>query len=166
MKTQMRGRAFWRWCATAGAEQVAARHIIDPFVMTASSEIEEGTAFRPAFGADGLIACVTMEARTRDVLMVAYMNEEALARTLKTGDAWYFSRSRASLWRKGESSGHTQRVVEIRVDCDQDCLLLLVEQTGPACHTARPSCFYRTLRRAEDGAVSLTFVESARSVAR
>jgi len=128
--------------------------------MNAPREIEEGTVFRPKFGADGLITCVTIDARAGDVLMVAYMNEEALARTLESGDAWYFSRSRQALWRKGESSGHTQRVVEMRVDCDQDCIVLAVEQAGAgACHTGRQSCFYRTVRRAADGTVTLDFVD-------
>jgi len=81
------------------------------------------------------------------VLMVAHMNAEALARTIETAEAWYFSRSRNALWRKGETSGHTQRVIEMRVDCDQDAIWLRVEQAGPgACHTGRVSCFYRTVR--------------------
>jgi phosphoribosyl-AMP cyclohydrolase len=80
------------------------------------------------------------------VLMLAWMNAESLAETLATGRVTYWSRSRGALWRKGESSGHVQRLVELRVDCDRDCLLLIVEQTGPACHTNRPSCFYTAVR--------------------
>lgn len=130
--------------------------------MTASREIEEGTAFLPKFDANGLITCVTVDARGGEVLMVAYMNDEALQRTLTSGDAWYYSRSRKKLWRKGESSGHTQRVVEIRVDCDQDCLLLRVEQAGPgACHTGRPTCFYRSVSRNAEGTVALSWTSGA-----
>ena len=95
------------------------------------------------FGPDGLLPAVAQEARTGRVLMVAWMNAEALARTLATGQAWYWSRRRAALWRKGETSGHTQAVREVRVDCDGDALLLLVDQTGPACHTGEPACFFR-----------------------
>lgn len=111
--------------------------------------VEEG---RPAgdartravqFGPEGLLPAVAQEARTGRVLMVAWMNAEALARTLATGQAWYWSRRRAALWRKGATSGHTQTVREVRVDCDGDALLLLVDQTGPACHTGEPSCFFR-----------------------
>ena len=83
------------------------------------------------------------DAATGDVLMVAHMNDQALRKTIATGEAWYFSRARNALWRKGESSGHTQRVVEMRTDCDQDAVWLRVEQMGAACHTGRRSCFYR-----------------------
>ncbi|MDQ7828083.1 MAG: bifunctional phosphoribosyl-AMP cyclohydrolase/phosphoribosyl-ATP diphosphatase HisIE [Armatimonadota bacterium] len=103
------------------------------------------------FGPDGLLPVVAQEARTGRILMVAWMNAEALARTLATGQAWYWSRRRAALWRKGETSGHTQTVREVRVDCDGDALLLLVDQTGPACHTGEPSCFFR----APDGSTLL-----------
>lgn len=90
--------------------------------------------------------------------MVAHMNAEALARTIDSGDAWYFSRSRNKLWRKGETSGHTQRVLEMRIDCDQDAVWIKVEQTGPgACHTGRRSCFYRTVPLGQSGAVALEF---------
>jgi phosphoribosyl-AMP cyclohydrolase len=93
--------------------------------------------------------------------MVAHMNAEALAKTIETGEAWYYSRSRKKLWKKGESSGHVQRVAELRVDCDQDALWLKVEQRGPgACHTGRRSCFYRAVplgRTGKDGAVTLEF---------
>lgn len=97
------------------------------------------------FDAQGLVPVVAQDASTGEVLMVAYMNEEALQRTIDSGDAWYWSRSRGRLWRKGEESGHTQRVREIRVDCDNDALVLVVEQRGPACHTGHRSCFYRDL---------------------
>ena len=97
------------------------------------------------FDRDGLIPAIVQDAVTGGVLMLAYMNREALQRTAATHDAWYWSRSRQRLWRKGEESGHTQRVREIRVDCDGDALLLVVEQTGAACHTGRHSCFHRGL---------------------
>jgi phosphoribosyl-AMP cyclohydrolase len=109
-------------------------------------EVEEGRAFAPKFDADGLLTCVATDVRSGDILMVAHMNAEALAKTIATGDAWYFSRSRKSLWRKGETSGHVQRVVEMRTDCDQDAVWIKVEQAGPgACHTGRRSCFYRVV---------------------
>jgi phosphoribosyl-ATP pyrophosphohydrolase/phosphoribosyl-AMP cyclohydrolase len=95
------------------------------------------------FGADGLVPVVAQESRSGDVLMVAYANREALERTAATGQAHYYSRSRASLWRKGESSGHVQSVREIRLDCDGDSVLYRVDQTGPACHTGTPTCFAR-----------------------
>jgi phosphoribosyl-AMP cyclohydrolase len=118
--------------------------------------LEEGALFAPKFDATGLIVCVTVEAATNEALMVAYMNEEALKLTLETGIAHYWSRSRNSLWRKGDTSGQTQRVVEMRVDCDQDALLLRVRAGGDggACHTGRKSCFYRSV--SSDGA-SLIF---------
>src|SRR5207302_5576802 len=97
------------------------------------------------YDANGLITAVAQDAGTGEVLMVAHMNREALRQTLTTGQAWYWSRSRGRLWRKGEESGHTQRVVGMQVDCDGDALLLRVEQTGPACHTGRRSCFFRTV---------------------
>lgn len=95
------------------------------------------------FGADGLVPAIAQDAESCEVLMVAYMNREALEQTLRSGDAWYWSRSRRRLWRKGEDSGHTQRVREIRMDCDGDALLLVVEQRGPACHTGHRSCFFQ-----------------------
>ena len=111
-----------------------------------TEEVEEGLTFAPKFDHDGLVTCVATDASSGDVLMVAHMNAEALARTIESGEAWYFSRSRGMLWRKGESSGHTQRVVEMRVDCDQDAVWIKVEQSGGgACHTGRRSCFYRTV---------------------
>ena len=111
--------------------------------------LEEGAEFSPRFDAQGLIVCVTVEAKTHEVLMVAYMNQLALDKTIETGEAHYWSRSRQSLWRKGETSGQIQRVVSLSVDCDQDAILLEVEPQGDggACHTGRKSCFYRRLER-------------------
>ncbi len=118
---------------------------------------------RPRFDAAGLITCVTSDAATGEVLMVAHMNEEALQKTVATGEAWYFSRSRQALWRKGETSGHVQRVAEIRIDCDQDAVWLRVEQTGgAACHTGRRSCFYRAVVPGEAGGAELKFVAAER----
>ncbi len=111
-----------------------------------TEQVEEGRLFAPKFDADGLIACVVTDAWSAEVLMVAHMNADALARTISSGEAWFFSRSRQQLWKKGESSGHTQRVVEMRVDCDQDTLWMRVEQIGAgACHTGRVGCFYRAV---------------------
>lgn len=110
-------------------------------------------SFDPAtlkYDANGLIPAIAQDAATGDVLMMAWMNAESLARTLETGQVTYWSRSRQSFWAKGESSGHVQRLVELRIDCDRDCLLLLVEQTGPACHTNRRSCFYTALRQGDE----------------
>jgi phosphoribosyl-AMP cyclohydrolase len=131
-------------------------------VSSSSVEREEGAAFLPKFDAAGLVTCVTTDAASGDVLMVAHMNDEALRRTVATGEAWYFSRSRKALWRKGESSGQTQRVVEMRTDCDQDAVWLRVEQTGAACHTGRHSCFYRKIERADEGGARLVFVDADR----
>ncbi|UGA47853.1 phosphoribosyl-AMP cyclohydrolase [Bradyrhizobium quebecense] len=122
---------------------------------------EEGLAFQPKFDATGLVTCVATDAATGDVLMVAHMNDEALRKTIATGEGWYFSRSRNALWRKGESSGQTQRVIEIRTDCDQDAVWIKVEQIGAACHTGRRSCFYRAVK-GEGGNVSLSFVDAER----
>jgi phosphoribosyl-AMP cyclohydrolase len=124
-------------------------------------EIEEGLALRPKFDASGLVTCVTTDAASGDVLMVAHMNDEALRKTIASGEAWYFSRSRNALWRKGETSGQVQRVVEIRMDCDQDAVWIRVEQTGAACHTGRRSCFYRRVESGE-GAAQLSFVDADR----
>ncbi len=107
------------------------------------AELEESLILAPKFGSDGLISAIATDSITGSVLMLAHMNAEALALTIQTGQAWYWSRSRSKLWRKGESSGNTQTVLEMRVDCDQDAVLLIVKQDGPACHTARKSCFYR-----------------------
>ncbi len=98
------------------------------------------------FDAAGLIPVIAQEAETGEVLMMAWMNAESLTETLQSGRMTYWSRSRQALWRKGESSGHVQNLVEMRIDCDRDCLLALVHQTGPACHTNRRVCFYTALR--------------------
>ncbi|HQZ13529.1 MAG TPA: phosphoribosyl-AMP cyclohydrolase [Devosia sp.] len=110
-------------------------------------QLEEGTAFAPRFDAHGLVTAITVDATTRDVLMLAHMNDEALRLTLETGTAHYYSRSRKKIWKKGETSGELQKLVEMRTDCDQDAILLIVEQQGrgAACHTGRASCFYRAV---------------------
>jgi phosphoribosyl-AMP cyclohydrolase len=125
------------------------------------SDIEEGLAFKPKFDASGLVTCVATDAGSGEVLMVAHMNDEALRKTIATGEAWYFSRSRNALWRKGETSGQTQRVVEMRLDCDQDAVWIRVEQVGAACHTGRRSCFYRKVEAGEGGA-RLSFADADR----
>jgi phosphoribosyl-AMP cyclohydrolase len=109
------------------------------------------------FDANGLIPAIAQQHDTGEILMVAWMNRAALAETLATGRVCYWSRSRGQLWRKGETSGQVQRLVELRIDCDGDTLLLAVEQTGVACHTGRRSCFYRALR--DDGLAELMPVE-------
>lgn len=107
---------------------------------------EQGLDLMPRFDANGLITAVVTDAANGELLMVAHMNAEALLLTIESGDAWYWSRSRGELWRKGATSGHVQKVVELRIDCDQDAVWLKVEQTGPACHTGAQSCFYRAVR--------------------
>ena len=127
-----------------------------------SDTIEESAEFTPRFGPDGLMPVAVTSAATGELLMLAYMNEEALAQTLATGEAHYWSRSRGKLWRKGEDSGNTQRVVEMRTDCDQDALLMKVEMGGveAACHTGRRSCFYRAVPIGGGKGAGLRFVES------
>ena len=122
------------------------------------SALEEGADFAPRFDANGLIVCVTVEAGTREILMVAYMNQLALDKTIETGVAHYWSRSRNALWRKGDTSGQVQKIVSLSVDCDQDAIQLMVEAggDGKACHTGRKSCFYRKLET-RDGAPRLVF---------
>jgi phosphoribosyl-AMP cyclohydrolase len=110
---------------------------------------EAGAAFDPAslrLTADGLIPAIAQDHATGQILMMAWMTPETIAETLETGRVCYWSRSRRAFWRKGETSGHIQRLVELRIDCDRDCLLLIVDQTGPACHTDRLSCFYTAVR--------------------
>ena len=119
-------------------------------MKTDSDDREQGSKFMPKFGADGLITAVVQEAGSGKILMVAHMNAEAIAATRESGMATFWSRSRRELWCKGATSGNTMTVREIRVDCDQDALLLIVEPAGPACHTGATSCFYRRL---EDGAL-------------
>jgi phosphoribosyl-AMP cyclohydrolase len=118
--------------------------------------LEEGGAFTPRFDADGLISCIAIDDKSGDVLMLAHMNREALAATLETGIVHYWSRSRRTLWRKGDTSGQTQRLIELRVDCDQDAVLARVEVGGDggACHTGRRSCFYR---KVEDGGLKMVW---------
>jgi phosphoribosyl-AMP cyclohydrolase len=130
------------------------------FSSLSKSELEEGSVFTPCFDANGLIVCVTTDADTGAVLMVAYMNDEALRRTIETGIAHYWSRSRNSLWRKGDTSGQVQTVGEIRTDCDQDAILLKVTVGGDgnSCHTGRKSCFYR--RVSTPGGRELVFAAS------
>jgi phosphoribosyl-AMP cyclohydrolase len=129
-----------------------------------AADVEEGTVLAPKFDASGLVTCVTTDAHSGDVLMVAHMNAEALQRTIASGEAWYFSRSRQALWRKGETSGHVQRVVEMRIDCDQDAIWIRVEQQGAgACHTGRRSCFYRAVELPKAGAATLQFRDAERA---
>ncbi len=127
----------------------------DPSTLT-HAELEEGTAFAPRFDAAGLVTVVTIEAGTNDVLMLAHMNAEALSLTLETGIAHYWSRSRGAIWKKGETSGEIQEVVELRTDCDQDAIVLTVRQVGrgAACHTGRKTCFYRRAQ-VDDAGVTL-----------
>ena len=135
-----------------------------PSSKPSAAEVEEGTTLSPQFDADGLITAVATDAKSGDVLMVAHMNAEALRKTIDSGEAWYFSRSRRALWRKGETSGHFQRVIELRIDCDQDAIWLKVEQQGPgACHTGRRSCFYRAVQPGKKGAVTLEFRDSEKT---
>jgi phosphoribosyl-AMP cyclohydrolase len=133
-----------------------------PSSQTGHDDIEEGVTLRPKFDAAGLVTCVATDVASGDVLMVAHMNDEALRKTIETGQAWYYSRSRKALWRKGESSGHVQRVVEMRMDCDQDAVWIRVEQAGGgACHTGRRSCFYRAVTN-DAGSAKLVFVDADR----
>lgn len=114
-----------------------------PLLGSAQDETDQ---LRPKFNDDGLIAAIAQDAQTNEVLMLAWMNADALRATIETGRATYWSRSRQALWVKGETSGHVQDVTQILVDCDQDAVLLKVKQTGGACHTGRESCFYREVR--------------------
>ena len=109
------------------------------------AEREQGHVFMPRFDSQGLLCAIAMDSTTREVLMVAFMDAEALGKTRETGLAHFHSRSRGRLWLKGETSGHFLRVLEILVDCDQDALVLMVRPEGPACHTGAHSCFYRLL---------------------
>ena len=147
-------------------------HVTDNSILPASrgsaGDIEEGTAFAPQFDAAGLIACVVTDAASGELLMVAHMNAQALEQTVDTGEAWFYSRSRQKLWKKGETSGHVLRVVELRVDCDQDVLWLKAQPLGAgACHTGRRSCFYRAVVRSAPGTpggpLHLEFREAGRT---
>ncbi len=121
-------------------------------------DVEEGAELTPRFDANGLVTAVAVDADSGDVLMVAHMNAEALARTIATGEAWYWSRSRSSLWHKGDTSGQIQTVIELRVDCDQDCVLLKVRVAGDGgcCHTGRRTCFYRRVEKEDDNSPVLS----------
>ena len=130
----------------------------DACIAQASSQptpkdVEEGTLPLVKFDANGLITAVAVDDATGEVLMVAHMNEESLVRTIETGDVWYWSRSRKALWRKGETSGQLQTLVEMRIDCDQDAVVMRVRVGGDGgcCHTGRKSCFYRRVEKTEDG---------------
>ncbi|MBN1765146.1 MAG: phosphoribosyl-AMP cyclohydrolase [Sedimentisphaerales bacterium] len=114
--------------------------------MSAPKETEKGTAFLPRYDNNGLITAIAQDAQSGEILMVAFMNDEALAKTIETGRAVYYSRSRKKLWAKGEESGHVQKVREIWVDCDQDCLILRVSVSSGQCHVGYQSCFYRRIK--------------------
>jgi phosphoribosyl-AMP cyclohydrolase len=116
--------------------------------LSDDKNIEEGLEFTPKFDSNGLICAIAQDADSNQVLMVAYMNKEALDLTVSTGNAVYYSRSRKKLWRKGEESGHTQKVQQILVDCDQDCLILKVKVDQGQCHVGYQSCFYRAVDKA------------------
>ena len=115
--------------------------------MAANKTIEEGLEFVPKFDDNGLIPAIAQDAKTSQILMVAYMNRAALDLTIQTGYAAYFSRSRQKLWKKGEESGHIQKVEQILIDCDQDCIVLKVTVDAGQCHVGYQSCFYRALRK-------------------
>ncbi|HUU18504.1 MAG TPA: phosphoribosyl-AMP cyclohydrolase [Sedimentisphaerales bacterium] len=118
--------------------------------MGTKEDIEEGAEFIPKFDDNGLISVVAQDSQTGQILMVAYMNRQALETTIQTGYATYFSRSRQKLWKKGEQSGHVQKVEQILVDCDQDCLILKVAVDAGQCHVGYRSCFYRALKKNTD----------------
>jgi phosphoribosyl-AMP cyclohydrolase len=123
-------------------------------------DIERGSALTPKFDANGLLTGIVTDHATGELLMVAFLNREALDLTIATGEATFFSRSRGRLWKKGESSGHVMKVVEMRIDCDQDALWMRCEPAGPACHTGERSCFYRRIESGEGGPV-LTPVDAS-----
>ena len=125
--------------------------------MGTKEDIEEGVEFIPKFDANGLISVVAQDSETGQILMFAYMNRQALELTIQTGYATYFSRSRQKLWKKGEQSGHVQKVEQILVDCDQDCLVLKVSIEAGQCHVGYRSCFYRALKK--DTKKKLEFIE-------
>lgn len=126
--------------------------------------VESGTELRPKFNSDGLIPAAATDYETGELLMLAWMNAEALQLTIERGEAVYWSRSRNELWHKGATSGHVQRVREIRIDCDQDTIWLRVEQVGPGCcHVGYRSCFYRRIEASEDGSAALVFADDERA---
>ncbi len=123
--------------------------------MAAPKEIELGTTLSLKFDSNGLITAVTVDADTHEVVMVAFMNKEALEKTMATGKATYWSRSRSKFWVKGEESGNTQQILGVYIDCDQDAVILKVKQKGPACHNGFHSCFYREVVKTPAGALEL-----------
>lgn len=123
------------------------------------ASVAEAAVFCPKFDANGLLAAIAVDAETREPLMLAWMNEESLRRTLETGEAVYYSRSRKELWHKGATSGHTQKIRSILTDCDQDALVLYVEQDTGACHTGRRSCFYRQVEAGDPSTLRFLEVE-------
>lgn len=125
-----------------------------------SEDREEGSIFAPKFDDKGLLSAVVLDSQSKDVLVVAFMNEESLAITRATGKVTFWSRSRQKLWMKGETSGHVLNVVEILVDCDQDALVIYADPAGPTCHTGRNSCFYRRLDLGADDASALVKVKT------
>ena len=134
-------RHMWLSCNIC----LSAKHLEFDMTYTSTADREQGTQFLPRFDGQGLLTAIAVDSASNAVLMIAFMDAEALAKTRETGLAHFHSRSRGRLWLKGETSGHFLRVEEIRVDCDQDALLLLVRPEGPACHTGATSCFYRKL---------------------
>src|SRR5215475_13642353 len=146
------------WCAGRSGNLADIRRGLPVSSSADIDDREEGPAFQAKFDASGLLTCVATDAATGELLMVAHMNEEALRKTIASGEAWYFSRSRNALWRKGEASGQIQHVVEMRTDCDQDAVWLRVDQQGAgACHTGRRSCFYRVVPLGKSGVAALEF---------
>jgi phosphoribosyl-AMP cyclohydrolase len=125
--------------------------------VTTKQNIEEGSEFIPKFDNNGLITVIAQDYKSGQILMVAYMNQQALDLTIETGYATYFSRSRRKLWKKGEESGHLQKVKQILVDCDQDCLVLKVSVDAGQCHVGYQSCFYRSLK--DYASKKLDFIE-------
>ena len=121
--------------------------IINSFIIESS---EKSALSDIKFNKDGLIPVIAQCIQSGTVLMMAWMNEEALKKTIDTNDMYYFSRSRQKLWQKGETSGHFQKLIELRLDCDNDTILALIEQTGAACHTGTKSCFFKTIREFND----------------
>jgi len=121
---------------------------------------EEGGVFTPKFNDNGLLSAVVLDSESKQVLVVAFMNEEAITKTLESGRVTFWSRSRQKLWMKGETSGHVLKVEEILVDCDQDALVIYAKPAGPTCHTGRTSCFYRRLVSGDDGASVLVKVNT------
>lgn len=130
-------------------DNIAAATMGDAMTQADDNDREQGSLLNPKWDSAGLMTAVVTDVTSGELLMVAHMNAEALAQTLSSGEAWFYSRSRQRLWKKGESSGHVLSVCDIRIDCDQDALWLMVEPAGPACHTNARSCFYR--RIADDG---------------